>query len=58
MLNKKLDVLELIKSSQLSQIYLAANLTPEQQLLLCYQRKQVVEVKGNGHSSISSSDEE
>ena len=58
MLNKKPDVLELFKSSQLSQIYLAASLTPEQQLLLCYQRKKVVKVDNNDESSFTSSDED
>ena len=43
MLENKLDIIELLKSTFLSKILLSAILTPEQRLLLLYQRKKVVE---------------
>ena len=58
MLTRKLDVLEILKSTQLNKILLSAILSPEQRLLLLYQRKQVVEVLRSDTSQTSSSEEE
>ena len=58
MLSRKMDVLELLKSTQLNKILLSAILSPEQRLLLLYQRKQVVEVFRSDTSQTSSSEEE
>ena len=53
-----MDVLELLKTVQRNQILLSAMLTPEQRLLLLYQRKQLVEVRDQNNSETSSSEEE
>jgi len=45
-------VTDLLKSTQLNKVLLSAILTPEQRLLMLYQRKQVVEERS------SASDEE
>ena len=58
MLTRKLDVLEILKSTQLNKVLLSAILSPEQRLLLLYQRKQVVEVLRSDTSQTSSSEEE
>ena len=58
MLNRKLDVLELLKAVQRNQTLLSAMLAPEQRLLLLYQRKQVVELLHEDDSQTSSSEEE
>ena len=58
MLNRKLDILELLRTVQRNQTLLSAMLAPEQRLLLLYQRKQVVELKDDADSQTSSSEEE
>ena len=58
MLNRKLDVLELLKAVQRNSTLLSAMLAPEQRLLLLYQRKQVVELLHEDDSQTSSSEEE
>ena len=58
MLNRKLDVLELLKAVQRNQTLLSAMLAPEQRLLLLYQRKQVVELHQEEDDSQTSSSEE
>jgi len=58
MLSHKLDVLQVLKSTQLSKILLSAVLSPEQRLLLLYQRKQVVEIRQEDTSATSSSEDD
>lgn len=58
MLDRRLDILELLKTVQRNQILLSAMLAPEQRLLLLYQRRFVVELQGDDNSSTSSSEAE
>ena len=58
MLNRKLDITELLKTVQRNQTLFSAILEPEQRLLLFYQRKQVVELRDDNVLLTSSSEEE
>ena len=58
MLNRQLDVCEVLKAINLNKILRSALLYPEQRLLMLYQRKNVVEVRDSAASHTSSSDQE